>query len=136
MGIDTDIWKALRDRAEGIPLSPKLPIAWPNDAFTKPTGQWLRVSWIPNRNRRLLIGSKGPHQKQGLLQIDFFAPLNSGTNTALAGAEKVAAHFPCDARLVNGSTCVRITKAPDIGPALPGDTHWQVPVTIDYETFG
>lgn len=135
MGVDADIWTALKSRATSLAVVSDARIAWPNLAFVRPDGNWLRVSWLPNRNRRLFIGSSAPHQRQGILQIDCYAPLNGGTNAALEMAEAVAAHFPCDLRLAAGSISLRITKAPDIGPALPNDTHEQRPVTMEYEVF-
>lgn len=139
MSIEEDIWAALKARANTIPLTPKPPISWPNVAFTKPTGAWLRVTYSPNRNDRLVLDSDGPHRRKGLLQIDCMVQLNSGSNNALEMAATVAAHFPCDLQLTSGSVQLRVTKAPDIWPSFPypsdSPTHWMVPVVANYETF-
>lgn len=49
--IETSIWLALKARVQALVLSPALAIAWPNEAFTKPTGGYLRVMHVPNLNR-------------------------------------------------------------------------------------
>lgn len=133
--IETDIEAALFARAAllvavGGPLA-GLPVAWPNVALNPKPPTYLRVTHVPNRSRRLFIGSTDPHQRMGLLQIDYFAPKNGGASAATEQAGKIAAHFPTDLALSG----VRITKVPDVGPALADDTHWQVPVTVEYEAF-
>ncbi|GAA2867463.1 hypothetical protein GGQ99_001290 [Aminobacter niigataensis] len=133
--VETSIWLALKARAQGLVLSPVLPIAWPNESFAKPTGGYLRVTHIPNVNRRLFLGSTDPHQRLGLLQIDVFGRKNE--NVAVAGeiAGNVAAHFACGTEMWSEGRRVSVTKAPDVGQPIDGDTHIQVPVTIAYECF-
>lgn len=118
-----------------LALSPVLPIAWPNLSFTKPTGGYLRVTHVPNMNRRLFIGSTGPHQRLGLLQIDVFGKKNE--NIAVTGevAGKVAAHFPADLKMRFGDMTVRVTAAPTVAQPMDDDTHVLVPVTVPYECF-
>ncbi|TPL06684.1 DUF4128 domain-containing protein [Mesorhizobium sp. B2-4-11] len=130
--IETSTEAALFARVAALVLSPVLPIAWPNVAFTKPAGGYLRVTHVPNTNRRLFLGSNDPHQRMGLLQVDVFKPLNMGASTATEIAGLVAAHFPCDLRLTSGGVTVRVTKAPDVSQAIADDTHWLVPVTVRY----
>jgi len=133
--LETSVWLALKARVQSLVLSPVLPIAWPNEAFTKPLTGYLRVTWVPNFNRRLFIGSTDPHQRLGLLQIDLFSPKNQNAAIAIEIAGKVVAHFPTDLRLSNGNVSARITKAPDVAQPIPDDTHLQVPVTITYEVM-
>lgn len=137
MTIESDIWAALKARVATLTVVPANRIAWPNVAFTPPapSASWLRVTHIPNRNRRLFLGSDEPHQRQGLLQIDCFTPKGRGSEAGLEMAAAVAAHFPCDLQLTSGSVTVRITKAPDAMQAIAGDTHEQTPVVIEYEAF-
>ncbi|MER8999989.1 DUF4128 domain-containing protein [Mesorhizobium australicum] len=133
--IETQIWLALKGRVQGLVLTPALPIAWPNEDFTKPTTGYLRVTHVPNVNRRLFIGSTEPHQRIGLLQVDVFAKKNQDASVAAEIAGQVAAWFPTDLRANYGTMIVRITKAPDVAQAIADDTHWQTPVSVEYETY-
>jgi hypothetical protein len=133
--IQFSIEAALFARVAALVLSPALPVAWPNVAFTKPVGGYLRVTHVPNIARRLFIGSTDPHQRLGLLQVDVFAPLNKGASTATEIAGKVAEHFPCDFRMISDGVTARVTKAPDVAQAMADDTHWMVPVMVRYEVF-
>lgn len=133
--IEASIEAALFARVATLDLEPTPPIAWPNRDFEKPAGPYLRVTHIPNVNRRLFLKGSDPHQRLGLLQIDAFTPKNKGSSAATELAGKIAEHFPADLPLASGAVTVRITKAPALGPAFADDTHWQVPVTIHYETY-
>jgi len=133
--IETQIWLALKGRVQALALSPALPIAWPNEDFTKPITGYLRVTHVPNVNRRLFIGSSEPHHRIGLLQIDVFAKKNQDASVAAEIAGQVAAWFPTDLRVNYGAVSVRITKAPDVAQAIADDTHWQTPVSVEYETY-
>lgn len=133
--IETSIWQALRARVEALVLTPTLPIAWLNESFTKPTGGYLRVNWIPNINRRLFIGSAAPQQRLSLLQVDVFSKTNQNAAVALEIAGQVAAHFPTDLRMTAHSVTARVTKAPDVAQAITDDTHLMVPVTVSIEAF-
>lgn len=133
--IETSIWLALKARVEALVLSPVLPIAWPNLSFTKPATGYLRVTHVPNMNRRLFIGSTGPHQRLGLLQIDVLGKKNENIAVAVEVAGKVAAHFPTDLRMRYGDVTVRVTAAPTVAQPMDDDTHVLVPVTVPYECF-
>jgi hypothetical protein len=133
--IETSIWLALKARAQALVLSPVLPVAWPNESFTKPTGGYLRVTHIPNVNRRLFLSSSDPHQRLGLMQIDVFGRKNENVAVAVEIAGKVAGHFACGTDMWRDGLRVNVTKAPDVGQPIQDDTHVQVPVTIAYECF-
>ncbi|MER8959304.1 DUF4128 domain-containing protein [Mesorhizobium sp. M0701] len=133
--LQSSIEAALFARAATLVLSPVLPIAWPNVAFTKPLTGYLRVSHMPNTARRLFIAGSDPHQRIGLLQIDALQKLNAGASAATEIAGQIAAWFPCDLPLFQDGIRIRVTKAPDIAGALSDDTHWMVPVTVSYEAF-
>lgn len=133
--IETSIWLALKGRVEALVLSPALPIAWPNLSFTKPATGYLRVTHVPNMNRRVFIGSTDPHQRLGLLQIDVFGKKNENIAIAVEVAGKVTAHFPTDLRMRFGNVTVRVTAAPTVAQPLDDDTHVLVPVTVPYECF-
>ncbi|TPK14166.1 MULTISPECIES: DUF4128 domain-containing protein [unclassified Mesorhizobium] len=132
---ETQIWLALKGRVQTLTLSPVLPIAWPNEDFTKPITGYLRVTHVPNINRRLFIGSTDPHQRIGLLQIDVFAKKNQDASVAAEISGHVAAWFPTDLQMPYGAISLRVTKAPDVAQPIADDTHWQTPVTVSYEAF-
>jgi hypothetical protein len=133
--IETAIWLALKGRVQTLPLSPMPPISFPNESFKKPNGTYLRVTHIPNMNRRILIGSAGPHHRLSLLQIDVFAPLNQNVAVAVEMAGQIAQHFPTDLRITAHGVTARVMQAPTVGQPMLDDTHVMVPVTIQVETF-
>lgn len=135
--IETSIWLALKARVEALVLTPALPIAWPNLSFDMGLAQYLRVTHIPNFNRRRLIGSADAHQRRGLLQIDHFAKLNQNVAISDEVAGQIAAWFPVDKELSYGAAAVRIYEAPQVVQGMKNDagTHWMTPVTIPYETW-
>ena len=134
--IETSIWVALKARAQALVLSPVLPVAWPNEKYDpSPSQNYLRVTHIPNVNRRLFLGSSDPHQRLGLLQVDVFGKRNENVAVTVEIAGKVAQHFACGTEMWRDGLRVSVTKAPDVGQPIDGDTHVQVPVTIAYECF-
>ncbi|MGO4641711.1 DUF4128 domain-containing protein [Mesorhizobium sp. 2RAF45] len=133
--IETQIWLALKARVAALTLSPALPVAWPNEDFIKPITGYLRVTHVPNVNRRLFIGSTEPHQRIGLLQVDVFSKKNQDASVAAEIVGQVVAWFPTDLRMIYGTVAVRVTKAPDVAQAIADDTHWLVPTSVEYECF-
>jgi len=133
--IETSIWLALKARVQSLVLSPALPVAYPNESFDAPLSGYLRVTWIPNINRRLFLRCSDPHQRLSLLQVDVFGRRNENVAIAMEIAGKVAAHFPADLRLSAHGVTARVTKAPEVAQPIPGDTHVQVPVTISIEAI-
>ncbi len=133
--IETALWLALRARVEALVLSPPLPVAWPNETFSPPLSGYLRVTWIPNINRRLFLKGSDPHQRLSLLQVDVFAKKNQPVAVALEIAGQVAVHFPADLRMTAYGVTARVTKAPEIAQPIDDTTHLMVPVTISIEAF-
>lgn len=104
-------------------------------SFTAPlSGRYLRVSHLPNQTQRLFINS-ATNRRPGILQISVVVPLNVGASAATRVAGQVAEHFSMDLRMTSGGVSVRITKAPDIAPALKEDAAWIVPVSVSFETL-
>lgn len=133
--VETAIWLALKDRVESLALSPAHSIAWPNEAFTPPSGGYLKVEHIPNRTLRVFIPSDAPHHYRGILQIGVMEKLNQDLAVALEVAGDVADHFPADLRLTAYGVTVRVAGHPSIGPALPQSTHLMIPVSVEYEAY-
>lgn len=132
---EVKIWLALKARMESLSLSPSLPIAWPNEAFTKPAGGYIRVNNFPNVTRRVAILGAEPHQRLGILQLDIFAPLNENSAVAEEIAGQVAAHFEADLKLRYEEVTVRVVSAPSVTRGLADNSHWQVPVMVNWECF-
>ncbi|WP_024586007.1 DUF4128 domain-containing protein [Aliihoeflea sp. 2WW] len=133
--IEESIETALFTRANGLAALTGLAISWPNVSFTAPlSGRYLRVSHLPNQTQRLFINSAA-HRRPGILQISVVVPLNVGASAATRMAGQVAEHFPMDLRMTPGGVSVRVTKAPDIAPALKEDAAWIVPVSVSYEAL-
>lgn len=134
--IETSIWLALKARVQALLLSPAVTaIAWPNESFTKPTGAYLRVTHVPNLNRRLFLAGSDPHQRLGLLQVDYFGKKNQPAAVAIEIAGQIAAWFPADLSMTYGDILVRVTAAPTVVQAMDDDTHVLVPVTVPVECF-
>jgi hypothetical protein len=143
MAIETDIMLALFARLRAFRCGgAAIPVAWPNRPFQPVVGQnHLRVMFVPNVSNRVIIGSRGPHQHLGLMQVDVFSPLNQGKEAmgdvaARSIAAAVADHFPCDLKLAAGASRVRITKRADVRDMIVGPTAIQIPVMISWECFG
>ena len=137
MTIEEKIEAALFDRVHALGLTPALPVAWPNMAFTPPApgGHYLRVDHLPNVNSRLFMKGSAPHRRQGILQLTVVMPLNQGAPPATAKAGQVAEKFPADLRFEKDSVRVRIQAAPDVLAAVKTDVSWDLPVSIRYEAF-
>jgi len=134
MTIEEKIQRALGARVAALVLSPPLIVAWPNNV-TAVSPPYLRVDYFPNRSQRIGIKGSSPHRRLGILQITVVAPLNVGPDRSVAIAGLVAEHFPADLVLTYDGVDVRIFKAPDVLPANKEDASWDVPVSIEYESF-
>jgi len=135
MAVEDNIEAALFGHVAELELTPALPVAWPNTAFTPGAGAYLRVDHLPNATERFLLKGSDPHHRRGILQLTVVCPLNKGPAPATNLAGRVALHFPADRALYGGGTKVTITKAPSIAPALKTDASWDVPVSVSYECF-
>lgn len=136
MTIEASIMAALFTRLQALVLSPAMPIAWPNVAYTPPADQrYLRVQFVPNVAKRLTIPSDGPHQHLGLMQVSVYWTKNAGEAAPREIAGKIAGWFACDLKLRSGTVAVRITKRPDVRDMIVEDAAIQIPVMIAWEVF-
>lgn len=73
----------------------------------------------------------GPaYQERGILQVTLCYPLGEGTINVEARAQAVRDWFPRGLSLANGAIVTTIERTPTIGPGLPTDTEYQLPVRI------
>ena len=136
MIVETEIMMALYARLSALTLSPPMPIAEPNVAFTPPADhRHLRVQFVPNIANRLLIDCDGPHQHLGLLQVSVYWSRGAGEKDAREVAAAVAAHFPCDLKLASGGVTVRISKRPDVRDMIVETAAIQIPVMVSWECW-
>jgi hypothetical protein len=139
--IETKIFQAIKARVESLPMAATYDIVWTtgDNAFEtgagtsytpSPTKAYLRCTWTPNATQRQFIGSKDPHRRPGILQIDVMGTKALGSGVAHEVAGQVAQHFPADMRLRFMDVKVRVLRDPSVfAPFI--DTHIQVPVSIE-----
>lgn len=134
--IETKLYQAIKARVNMLPMKATYPIVWTTgEAYEpNPAQPYLRATWLPNMNRRALIGSGDPHQRLGILQLDVMEKRSRRDTDAIEIAGQVAAHFLPDQRLSFEGIETRVTKAPDVG-AVFIDKFIQVPVTIEFEAW-
>lgn len=134
--VETSIFQAIKARVDTLPMKAAYPIKWVTENYEPtPTQPYIRATWMPNRNQRLLIGSNDAHRRPGILQLDVFGKVMvNGEDVAREIAGQVAAHFPDDLEMHFQGIKVRVTKAPDVGPSFV-DKHIQIPVSIEVEAL-
>lgn len=145
--IETRIYQAIKARVESLPMASTYAIVWtdgplpkkadgtPETSYTPdPTKRYLRATWTPNQTQRQFIGSRAPHRRPGVLQIDVMGLATQGSGVAREVAGQVAAHFPTDLNLDFQGVRVRVMKAPSVGTVFVG-THVQVPTSVELEAF-
>lgn len=146
--VETRMWLALKARIATITGYITSQFAWPMDPFTPPQSNgkplpYLDIAHMPNVNARVLVGSKGPMRRPGIVQIALMWPVSEiGTapgkthpDVLIQKVGAVAAHFPTDLCMAFQGVSVRVTKAPDVAQPIRDDAYWRVPVSIFYETY-
>lgn len=74
----------------------RTPLAWPNRGFAvPPEREWIRLTILDGDTRQVSIGSPGAniHRHSGVIVIQVFVPIDSGTRTARDLADQAAAIF-------------------------------------------
>lgn len=140
--VETKKYQAIRLRVESLPIASTHQIVWTDgplaagqQSYTpSPTQRYLRCTWTPNQTQRQFIGSKDPHRRPGVLQIDVMGTKAQGSGVAREVAGQVAQHFATDLRMAFDDLSVRVIKAPSVlTPFI--DVHIQVPVVIEVESY-
>lgn len=138
--IETKIAEAIRARVASLPMANTHTIVWTDgplptgqQSYTpSPTQRYLRCTWTPNQTQRQFIGSKEPHRRPGVLQIDVMGLKTQSSGVAREVAGQVAQHFPADIKLAFEGIRVRVMRDPSVFASFI-DTHIQVPVSIELE---
>ncbi|KKB09406.1 phage tail terminator-like protein [Devosia chinhatensis] len=140
--IETKIAEAIKARVATLPMVEQYTIVWTdgplpagqNTYTPSPAQRYLRCTWTPNQTQRQFIGSKDPHRRPSMLQIDVMGLKTQASPVAREVAGQVALHFPADLRMAFQGIETRVTKAPSaLAPFI--DTHIQVPVVIELEAY-
>ncbi len=135
--IQTKIRRAIEARVASLSMAAQYTIVWTDGPGYTPDPQkaYLRATWTPNDTQRQFIGSRDPHRRPGVLQIDVFEVRTQGSAKAIETAGQVAEHFETDLHMAFMDIQVRVLKAPSVmAPFI--DTHIQVPVLIEVEAYG
>lgn len=142
--IETRIAEAIRARVASLPMAGQYQIVWTDgplpagqQSYTpSPTQRYLRCTWTPNRpSREGRVASDLPALRMGVLQVDVMGLKTQGSGVAREVAGQVAAHFPLDFCMPFMGASVRVMEPPAVGPVFI-DTHVQVPVSIEVQTYG
>ncbi|WP_166648499.1 DUF4128 domain-containing protein [Phyllobacterium brassicacearum] len=133
--IEGRIPEALLAHMAALVLSPALPVAYPDIAFTPPAGPYLRVYFIPNGTERLFIGNGEPNLHQGILQVTVVFPAGKGAVKPNDVAGAIANHFGEGTKLAITGGFVRIDKRPSIAPAMQDTDRIQIPVSINWIAY-
>ena len=110
-------------------VMPQARIAFEGVKFEPVTGQsWARITALPSDRSPAAMGSSAPQEWTGILQIDIYHPLYSGTGPILGDADKALAYFRSGRRLDFQGQRVLIRRAQR--SQIRRDDIWQV-VSVD-----
>ncbi|EJN04233.1 DUF4128 domain-containing protein [Phyllobacterium sp. YR531] len=126
---------ALLAHLSALVLSPELPIAYPDIAFTPPSSAYLKAYYIPNGNQRICITPGSPNRYQGILQVSVVFPSGQGAVKPNDVAGKIADHFAEGTQLQTAAGPVRIDKRPSVERPMQDTDRIQIPVSIDWVAY-
>lgn len=109
--------------------TPKVPIAFENVAFTKPSsGVYLQAFLLPNSTlNKELSAQRKTHM--GLFQVNCWAPSGKGMGEVEALSQSIVNLFP----VLPKSGAVSVEQTPTAAKPLLDESGWVVvPVTIKY----
>lgn len=130
------IYEALMDKLHDLVLAPVLPIMDPSVGTDPPEDRkYLRVDFLPNRTERVAIQSDAPHRHFGIFQVTVSHPTGLGELAPRQIAGLVADYFGVDTKIVYGTTIVRTTRRPIVGPSFVKEPDLLTPVSVEYESY-
>lgn len=135
LGIETLIWRALRNRLNEIVFEPALPIAWPNQAFEPPAETYLKVDLLWNRPISRGISPYSTTERRGIFQVTVVAKANIGFNTPTNIASAIARRFARRVPIVQNDVVVRFEGEPSHGPSLQTGDRLRTALSVRFYTF-
>jgi hypothetical protein len=131
---EAELVAALMGRVKTLVTTPALPVLYREQPVGNKPEAYIEVDHLPNQSdRRYLAG--GRLDRAGILQLTLCLPIGNFEVWHRERAGQVAAHFPADLRLVQGSTTVVIYQT-DVGRGLPDGGHWRTFVSVYYRVWG
>lgn len=135
-GSEAQIAAALMARLASLTLSPALPVAYPDVAFTKPTsGMWLETALFPAPTEAITVAHDGINSHTGFLQVTVVSPQNQGAVKVQEVVAKIIQHFKRGAKMADGATTVQIVQPPYASPTFKDEPYTRTPVTVRYQAF-
>ncbi len=140
------IESALLNRLAAFCLSPAIPLALPNIAFTPPVvGSnvfWLKADLMPADSFSPGISFEDDVQHYGLMQVSVFHGQGSGELAPARLAARIIELFKRGTTVTKDGFTVLVWKSPfrgrmiDDRTSLTGSSSWiMIPVSIPYLTF-
>lgn len=140
-GTEAQICRALLQRLMGLTLSPALPVAYPDQDFTKPLDSsgkplpYLEAAIFPAPTEAVTIAHNGINSYAGFMQVTVVYPQNSGAIKPAEVAAKVIEWFKRGTKMADGTTTVQIIRPPYASPAFKDEPYTRTPVTVRYQAF-
>lgn len=116
-------------------LSPALPFAWPNSAYTPTIGTaFARVGFLPAQTANPTMGAGALDVKRynGVMQVSLCYPINTGEGDPRRKADAVIALFPRGSTFSYGGVDVHIDYTPSASPGFSQDAWYVLPVSVYY----
>ncbi len=137
VGVESQITEALFARLKLLALTPAVPVAWPDTEFPKGGAAkpdlYFEVHQL--RTTPAPIGVSAWDDRAGILQVDVVQKQFVGQIKPTQYADAIAAHFPRNLQLPNGSVRVDINEPPAIAAPIPDAPYTRTPVSIRYRCF-
>ena len=127
MTVEASIYAALMAQVETIT---GFPILWPQDGGDKPSGEHIRVAFLPNENRPVDLSSN-QFFRQGFLYLTLVSKLGEYEVVTRRKAGEIADYFPRALDLQHGGVTITITGH-DIRQGRESGGMWETPIRISY----
>ena len=115
-------------------MSPALPTAWENVAFTPPSTPYQRAHVLFATPDNAVIGNEW--MERGIFQVTLCYPLQTGDAAARGRVSLLRTTFYRGRTLTSGGTRVIIERTPDAGSGTADGDRWVVPVRIRWFSQG
>lgn len=111
-------------------ISPSLPTAYENVAFTPPTGMYLRTQFTVQDPEDPVYG-KGYYRERITFQVFVCEELNKGTSNAQTKAETIRTLFTKGTSFTEDGYVIHVLQTPQIAGSVVTTDRLVIPVLID-----